>query len=290
MLNKALRDISGLNFTKIPIPKNTGRPFVLNKVPTGVEIEAEGFVLNKVDHIPIPGNWTLVSDGSLKAFGVELKMKSPRCGTGLKRSLIALEDYCKKVEETLGHPIQYNWRTSTHIHLDCSSLSLRSLGSILAVYMIFEPILFQYCGTYRQNNIFCIPFYKNTDFIKIVANLVHYERKEFNTSNKYSSVNIGSLIKFGSIEFRAFRGTHNYEELKTWIDILYCIRKYGMKLASSKEIYDLPSLFSERGVNNIGKSVFGKYWNILNQYCNKCEIYDGIKSAQDLIFYPYLNF
>lgn len=297
MRNQKLSDITGI----LPDSRKyvTVKDFVLSRCPIGIEIEMEG-ITNRIQadteqllprRVPIAprpqrlnGNyvspyWRLTSDGSLRNNGVEL-ISDPIWGEDINAALDSLQEIIARS----GNTPEFSERTSVHIHLDVRSLTTLQLFNLLVLVVIFERTLVRYCGGSREENIFCLPFYKaeysmaalskitdtNTDFLHNLDNTF-----------KYNGFNIKPVGTQGSVEFRYHYGTMDKERLKEWINIIYCIKREAVKI---EDILTLPDTISVLGADSYVTRVFGKYAKLLSTDNFMGDMYEGIRLAQELIY------
>ena len=187
----------------------------------GIEIEAENIPLSNEYLSTILNYWEVVTDGSLRNYGTEFVSSMLR-GSDISAALVELN---QALADNNMVP-DFTDRTSVHIHIDGRFSTAPHLRLLVLYYLMYEPLLFSYVGKDRENNPFCVPFYKNTNGINNLAILFKddfvFERviPVVRGSTKYEAMNLRSLQEKGSIEFRAHYGTLNIEEIFNWIKIL----------------------------------------------------------------------
>lgn len=180
---------------------------------TGIEIEIENVIAHQVS----PDPWRLVPDGSLRNSGMELLSNPIRTQTSLAR-------YCNaytRMRDT--HAWMDSIRTSTHVHLDSRGLQLPDLVRIVAAYNIVEPILYLHCGPLREENIYCIPFYRaDTTTHGLISAVRTGEVSQFLVETcKYSGLYLGPLRTFGTIEFRMAPSFPSGDSVMEWVLMLH---------------------------------------------------------------------
>lgn len=181
----------------------------------GVELEVErGSVPAGFDGQSF---WNVIEDGSLRDSGLEF-VSNPLAPNDVELAL----------------PIFYTWlndlhyrgsiRTSTHVHANVLDHTLEELGATLATYAILEPLLFQVCGEDREENIYCVPWYRTKDQAEIAGRAIARERMSaLTTSCKYSSLYLEPVIRFGTIEFRQAPLFSQQSELEFWMQLIRAI-------------------------------------------------------------------
>lgn len=284
--------------------------FILSRCPIGIEIEMEDMpkpvreLGSNPDEVAPPqrepafidprrrrpptvggggnnlGNyWKVIGDGSLRNSGVEF-ISDPIWGEDINNAL----DTMQKLVEQSGNTPSFSKRTSVHIHLDVRTLDTVQLFNLLALVIIFERSLVEYCGGVREENIFCLPFYKAGASLKDLARIVDGDSdfiRVIDATFKYSGFNIRPISKQGSVEFRYHYGTMNKERLKEWINIIYCLKREATKV---EDILNLPNLISQIGPEAYVKRVFGKFAHKLNTTTINEDIYEGVRLAQEVIY------
>lgn len=193
--------------------RNIGAPLPRGAfIYTGIEIEVENVRADEVVADP----WTLVQDGSLRNMGMEL-LSSPI------RTAATLTRYCNRYTELRG---LFDWqdsiRTSTHVHLDARGLKLPDLVRIVAAYNLVEPFLYQYCGPVREENIYCIPFYRADTTTHGLINAVRTGafHRFLTETCKYSGLYLGPVRTFGTIEFRMAPSFRTGTSVMEWVLML----------------------------------------------------------------------
>lgn len=274
----------------------TSNDFVLSRCPIGIEIEVENMA-RRIEDIEVDnpreglmrrprggGNklgeyWKITSDGSLRNNGVEF-ISDPIWGEDINRALDSLHVLIEKS----GNTPDFSDRTSVHIHLDVRSLDTLQLFHLLVLVMIFERTLVDYCGGTREENVFCLPFYKAEASVPSLAEIVSEEAdfiRVLDRTFKYNGFNIRPVSKQGSVEFRYHYGTMDKERIKEWINIIYCLKREATKIA---DIQTLPEDISVMGVDAYIRRVFGKYAQVLNTRTLVDDIYEGVRLAQEVIY------
>lgn len=207
-------------------------PTVLTTGTYGVEIEVEGTNLpNNLGSL-----WRVDKDDSLKAGyeNWEYVMPKPSDLGGVKTALDHLGSYYKayksKVMETI--------TSGVHVHVNVQDYTVREMFTFITGYFALEELLMTYCGPHREGNHFCL---RAKDAEWIVYELI-YSVKNRNFNNlqndniRYCSLNVCSLFKYGSLEFRGMRGTGNLELIYEWTEILDQIKKSCLEFKSPAEL------------------------------------------------------
>lgn len=206
----------------------------------GVELEMEGV---RVDGGPVgavPPGWTTHVDASLRD-GIEFVTSPPAAGAKLKRAVNAF--YAMNVTSN-NSP-----RTSTHIHVNASNVTVDQLRTMYALSYILEPALFQIVGETRKYCGYCMPLTEMAPN-RVKNLLVSNKWAEVNSAlggrneDKYYGFNVNSVRKHGTVEFRYFPGGPSKEELESWLHYCTAVKRLAtsMSLADFIGLPDVDSL------------------------------------------------
>lgn len=201
----------------------------------GIEIEAER-TNNSVFNTRPPTGWTSVGDGSLRD-GVEFKLVNPLSGMALAGAIRSFFS-----EFTL----ERRHTSSTHIHVDMleEEVSMDTLQTLFLLAFMTEEVLYQIGDAGRKSCGFTNPLTYLTD-LQIAALTLGQEEynskyhevvsvhaggralSEFDffsdvmsNANRYVGLNVQSLWRYGSVEFRYFPTPENEEQLLNWIRLV----------------------------------------------------------------------
>ena len=257
-------------------PKHKSSPLLVSDTKLGVEIELEGFRNGAPD---VDQNfWEVKSDGSLRDNGLEFIFRQPIMGADV---ISALKDFA----ENIGKP-KVSSRCSVHVHVDFRDANFNQILNFLMVYLVFERSLIKYHGDAREDNIFCLPFYRAEVALMNVIKAIHKDEgsiaKSFNgQEERYNALNVKSLPRFGSIEARHMPGSYDTKKILEWINILLSMKKFAM---SSEELINIPAIFSGLGPEHFTHEVFGEYSKAILYPNMDMDMYNGVRLAQDVYF------
>jgi hypothetical protein len=181
----------------------------------GVEIEVEGVHRNfHAGLVDLGERWVTHPDGSLRNNGLEF-VTPPLPVTkayGAVRKFYEWDEVWR---------FKHTMRTSTHVHIDMRPRSMEELRSILTAYVLVEPLLMAACGPAREENIYCVPFYRaNNDLDIIRAVLDGANPRRLNETCKYSALYLEPLLRFGTMEFRMAPVWDDVEDSVRWLRLL----------------------------------------------------------------------
>lgn len=224
----------------------------LKKGLLGVEIECEGANLQ----IPSEQFWNTEADGSLRgrfpSESAEYVLKGPQSVEFTKKALIHLNEIQKDAQ------LKFSFRTSVHVHCNMQDATEDQILNTMYTYFLIENTLLRYCGDVRIGNRFCLRLGDAEELLVYIKHFIIHGfdglRQIDENRVRYAALNMASLRKYGSLEFRGMRGTMDPEVLFPWIDAIANLKKYAM---SKKDIVEIHKEFREHGVNFI--------WRVLGE-------------------------
>lgn len=173
-------------------------PQILGVNKVGVEVELEDLPSTSFNS-PF---WRVTQDGSLRNNGVEFVMEGCWGGSDLFHAAVSLDSYL-----TSRNP-DGNWRCSTHVHVDVRNFTCHQLKSLILINTVYEKLLFRISGFQRYTNNFCASIGYMQNQLDFLASIWHVEDSMFfdvlvSSWDKYSSLNLLPIQRFGSVEFRS---------------------------------------------------------------------------------------
>lgn len=240
----------------------------------GIEIEAEGIRLpKKLDPI-----WEIVHDGSLRGHAFEYVLKKPIPRLAVQQ---VLEDM-NKAFELRKSVIEDSGRAGVHIHINVRDMNRSELYNFIVLYLIFENILVELCGTARKGNLFCLRLKDAELVLDYLKESLHGLHILYTDTIRYASMNCKALLQYGSLEFRAMRSTIDPVVLNDWIEVLLCLKDTARTFKNPPEI--LADLSSTPGFL-FAKEIFGE---ILSYFPSSTdwdeEIFKGARIVQELVY------
>lgn len=230
------------------------------KEDVGLEIECEG-ELPLIDGHKV---WKVVHDGSLRN-GAEFVFRKPAPVEDVRSHIETLNEIfiAKKAKPS------FSFRTSVHVHVNCLGLEYQHILNYIYIYLLLESLLVEYCGEGRKCNRFCLRLEDADGAIYHISNL--FARKNGNRAVlyrlgredklRYASINVQSLSKFGSLEFRAMRGTINPDILVPWVETLVHIREYAQNFESPRDVFNH---LEDVGPREFFKEALGEYYGLFD--------------------------
>jgi len=106
----------------------------------------------------------------------------------------------------------------------------------------------------REENIYCVPFYRAPSEAATLANGVMRDGWQLREACKYSALFVGPLRTFGTIEFRHAPTFSDPAVLVLWWKLCQCV-------ANSWQLPDPFEVYAEGGNRGVAKAVFGDLLN-----------------------------
>ena len=188
----------------------------------GIELECEGKNVDWNGKDPdLIKEWAPHADGSLRnnhGSSCEWVFNGP---VGYKTSILRIERLFKYFELRKAKLVCSN-RTSTHVHFNMGDKNVYQLVNMFILFTILEDLFDRYCGEDRRGNLFCLSSRHAEDQVRLLSTALFekYSLAIFRDEFRYCSMNLASINKFGTVEFRAMRGLDNQEDMKAWLSIL----------------------------------------------------------------------
>lgn len=244
------------------------------KGEVGIELEVEGTSLPEA----ITG-WQNIADGSLRGESCEYVLKQPIAREDVRKYL----ERVSKAYRNAGTQLQLSNRTSTHIHINVQSFGFVQLFNMITIYLTLEELLVKFCGETREGNLFCLRA-KDAEYLTILLEQIvttgDWQGLATNAL-RYAAMNVAAVPKFGSLEFRAMRGTDDMALIEDWTNILLCIRDAATKFESPVNVVET---LSAEGEENFLNMVLGRYAERVQCKGMAEMIMEGVRNAQDLAY------
>lgn len=245
------------------------------KGDVGVEIEVEGKNLPTTTKY-----WRMEKDGSLRGEeNMEYVLAKPLT---LAQLSIALK-YLDKCYRDADSVVDESVRAGVHVHVNVQDLNIVELYNFMTIYLILEEVLVEYCGETREGNLFCL---RACDAEYLIYRLTraanHRHFRELVDDNlRYASMNVKALGTYGSLEFRAMRGTRDLSVIETWATILVGLREHAKTYTDPT---DIVNGFSEGEVDGFLDAALGEHAHMFKKGDYRLKLMRGMRQAQDVAF------
>lgn len=240
----------------------------------GLEIEVEGY--RGHDPGTARNRWVTTDDGSLRHGGVEFLSDGPLTRANLRRDVRVFYEWLSR------HDWETGIRTSTHVHMNVLGHSVLEVCAAGILYTLVEPLLFRYCGPLREENIYCVPWYRSRDELEHLKEIVATQEVGiFGCTCKYSALYLEPVIRFGTMEFRQAPVFARAQDLLNWCEMIERIVYSGFETPDQ-----VIEAFRELTIDEFVEGVFGpRLTQVLRSACERSfsellEEYDVETSAE----------
>lgn len=243
----------------------------------GLEIEMEG---ENIPHKDLtPHSWRKEVDASLRGESAEYVLRKP---LSLDNTMRALEDL-QAMFDLCGTTFTPTYRAGIHVHVNVQDLTPVQLVTFICSYFMLEEVLLRFCDKSRLGNHFCL---RMSDASYSLDRLVEFvERQDIHTLNsedlRYASLNVTSLFKYGSVEFRALESTLDPERIRIWAGVLVHLRDYAKTISSPVDLLGQASVL---GFTEYAPVILGPYYQHFRAWATEANIRQGIRNIQYAIY------
>jgi len=263
-------------------------PRMISQDLVGVEVEVEGITNPYLDD---PGTlfWRLVEDGSLRNNGWEF-VSIPMGGQTIPAALAWLKDHLARTNPKL----DFSERTSDHVHVNVRDLSVENLYCFLLLYLVFEPLLYEYvfnsCRRNREKSIFCVPVSDGIETLDIMTLLSCLERgsKEgllgvIYSWRKYAGLNLHPIRTQGTVEFRHMGGMLDVPLLCQWINLLLALKRASQQRDPKEVLEEIKELNTTSQYSQFLQRIFEEMSEVLTLHNLKNTLERGVTTIKTLL-------
>ena len=251
----------------------------------GLEVELEGKKI-VTELYPVADYWKIHQDGSLRANKLgsqacEYVFRHPLSLKGTEAALKALIEY---LTETPGVEVFDSYRTSIHVHVNCLNESIRTIVNFITLSIIFDELFVSQNGETRIGNNFCL---RSRDAEGQIADLIQSVSKygslyNLAANDRYSSVNMSGLLKFGTVEFRSLECTTDLNRIMHWVKSVQALKVSARGYENPREII---GKFSRKGPLGFMISHLGDQSEKYTQVPGAHQmLQNGMRLAQDFAY------
>lgn len=190
----------------------------------GIEVELE-----HINHIPASlaesDWWTHKEDTSLRNNGREFVLVKPCLMKELPAVLTNFDSWVH------GTGAVTSLRTSTHIHHSVLRCTLGEIYSIIVAHYLFEELLLTCVPKERRGNLFCLRMKDSQSIGYLLARSLQngsYFKMFREEAAKYSALNVCTVTRFGSLEWRFLPAFMDGADIEKW-----CIAFHDMVSAAT---------------------------------------------------------
>jgi len=257
----------------------------------GVEIECEG---RNVDWDggdavrDLLEDWAPHRDGSLRnnhGESCEWVFNGPVKYKAAVNRVKTLFDYFDK----RGAKLVPSNRTSVHVHFNVGDKTAYQVVNLFILFTLLEDLLDRYCGEDRNGNLFCLSSRHAEQQVNWMerACFTDYHFGNFREEFRYCSLNMASINKFYSVEFRGMRGLDNADDVLDWLSILSELCEYACYRMNNPS--SLVEMISQKTPNHLLASIFStdnirKLTAGLTEQDINASVYEGVRLVQMLCY------
>jgi len=247
----------------------------------GIEIEMEG------SHLEFNRSklWEYVYDGSLRGNpeAIEYVLKQPIALKETKSAIDGLEKLLLLRRKAIFKPSD---RCGVHIHFNVQNYTLQQLLNFICTYLIIENLLIKYCGNAREGNMFCLRAGDAEHLIDCIINFRRFSDISYLYQRqgdlRYAAMNVSSVRRHGSLEFRALRTPDKLIHIEKWIELLTLVKVAALKFNDPIEIIEN---FSQLGGVGFSRSIFKNKFKLLTKDVDvNMLLLQGIRLVQDIAY------
>lgn len=241
----------------------------------GIEIEVEGKDLPNHDDMPVKKVWRVEVDPSLRGESREYVLDKPVNREDVMSSLEVLKQAYKNCKSKIFD----TYRAGIHIHVNVQDMTPKHLMNFIFLYLMYEEALVDFCDKTRRGNHFCLRCTDATYLADKIAQAVSSgDLKVLNDEDiRYASINLMSLFKFGSVEFRALETTSDWKKVENWTKLLLCLKDAASTFNDPTEII---GQFSSNGFDGFSRTIFKEMFPIMQKLITEQNLYNGIRNIQ----------
>ena len=243
----------------------------------GVEIEVEG---SKIPNDSV--SWFGEYDGSLDyGSSREFVLRKPLSLLGVYNAVKELNLlFVKK-----GTVIRDSIRAGVHVHVNMQDSTKNELFNFIVLWAVFEDVLLDRCGVYRKGNLFCYPLSRSDNVFGIMMGAANDSNLLYNFRSdeyRYCAINVASLHKYGSLEFRAMRTPRNVTDVYQWAKLLLTMKRFSAKFANPIHLIEH---LNDVGIDEMYKKAFKGFENYLTPKPDLAkQVNDGLMIASAIAY------
>lgn len=258
--------------------ENLGLRSVKGEIALEIEVEGENLP-RSLDALEYLKNWRRVEEGSLRGECAEYVMRFP---SSLERAFSSLDEL-QKAFEVEGSKIYDSYRAGIHVHINVQDLTPTQIVTFYCSYIILEEILINWCDPTRVGNHFCLSASDAEYQIRcLLRSITEGDLRYINTDDiRYSSINLKSLYKFGSLEFRALESTQDFDKVKTWCKMLLNIKEASLEYDNPRALVEQ---FSDQGGERFLHKMLKEEANLFTHLDYLRSFRKGVLLVQDIAY------
>lgn len=244
----------------------------------GIEIEMEGnrdFPTGSL----LPPPWVATSDNSLRGHSVEYVTNGAIPINQVDSTIKGLKDILAATRVT----VHKSFRAGVHIHINVREMNLNQVVNFACLYFILEHALVRYCGKDREGNLFCLRLEDAEAPLFFLENAVKDNSFTWFHQDviRYASLNLRSISRHGSMEFRAMETNPDLSKISEWANLLYNIKEVSLRNDRKDVVQDISFYGPENWlIQKFGEEVHKQiYYDKFND-----DVMSSLRNIQTLIY------
>ena len=202
----------------------------MNGFKFGVEIEFTGVGINTVvdaltaagvsafnagyTHQVFQNRWKLVTDGSVTDYnGIGGELVSPPLSG--EQGIEELRKVASVVNAIPG--IKVDRRCGLHVHVSWDGMTADQIKSVVSRFIKYEGWFDSIFPASRRNNRFCKTVNNALVSMALAARVQEARELAIYANDRYQKLNLCSLTRYGTIEFRQHSGTTDPDKIVNWV-------------------------------------------------------------------------
>ena len=174
-------------------------------------------------------SWRIKDDGSLSGSGHGAELVSPILYG--QEGVEQLEIMLNALNE---HDISINVSCGLHVHLGADNLSYDEIMVVMDRYSEYESLIDGIMPESRRGDSAHYARPINAGYVGRIKRNAKRKSSLAHAGDRYRKVNLESLSKHGTLEFRHHSGTSNFEKIVSWLSYLMSFVEISKKLAHAK--------------------------------------------------------
>jgi hypothetical protein len=239
----------------------------------GVEIEMEANNMPSADSVS--NYWRLERDPSLRGESGEFVLRKPIPVSELDEAFLEIKSALKRHKTE----VKETYRAGIHVHVNVQDLTPKQLITFISTYFMMEEVLLSYCDKSRSGNHFCLRMTDASYTLDLISEAVaKADLSLLNTEDlRYASLNVTSLFKYGSIEFRALESTVDFSKIKQWATVLHQLKVFAKTINNPTDILGEASAL---GFSEFAKVILGGCYREFKPFVTEEKLRKGIRNIQ----------
>lgn len=179
--------------------------------------------------------WRIEHDGSVSRNGRGGEAVSPimRGPEGLAEIKLVV-DAIKSVGGSVDR------RTGIHVHIDAGDLTGEQIARLMAAYVDRQEAFDRMVSPSRRGGHYCAPMPQNEKVEHEIA--LKRDRRPYHYGTRYRTVNLMSLHRTGTVEFRQHQGSLNATKIGAWVKMLLALTASVVAVADEDLPFTAPEL------------------------------------------------